>query len=78
MSRKHSPGYKAIVDYVLHGEPLNEAFVLEALYRYADQVTRNPNAVKDQLRGISHEAWIQCAKDALAIMDKHFRKAKIA
>ena len=74
MSRKHSLGYKAIVDYILNGEPLNEAFVLEALFRYANQVERNPEAIKDQFKGISSEAWIQCAKDALAVMDKHFKK----
>lgn len=80
MSRKHSPGYKAIVDYILHGEPLNEAFILEAFYRYANQVVHNPNAVRDQLKnnGINHDAWIQCAKDALAVMDKHFKKLKTA
>jgi len=74
MSRKHSPGYKAIVDYILNGEPLNEAFILESLFRYANQVERNPEAIKDQFKGINSEAWIQCAKDALAVMDKHFKK----
>jgi len=74
MSRKHSSGYKAIVDYILNGEPLNEAFLLEALFRYADQVDRNPGAIKDQLKGINHDAWIQCAKDALVVMEKHFKK----
>jgi len=74
MSRKHSPGYRAVEEYLLKGKPLNEAFLLESLYRYADQVLRNPDAIKEQLKGIDSESWIQSAKDALDTMDKHFKK----
>lgn len=74
MSRKHSVGYKTVEDYLLKGKPLNETFLIESLYRYASQVLSNPDAVKDQLKGIDSDSWINCAKDALAVMDKHFKK----
>jgi len=74
MSRKHSPGYKAVEEYLLSGKPLNETFLIESFYRYASQVLSNPEAVKEQLQGIDSDSWINCAKDALAIMDKHLQK----
>lgn len=74
MSRKHSVGYKTVEDYLLNGKPLNETFLIESLYRYASQVLSNPDAVKEQLKGIDSDSWINCAKDALAVMDKHFKK----
>jgi tRNA G37 N-methylase TrmD len=74
MSRKHSTGYKVAEDYILKGKPLNETFLIESLYRYASQVLSNPEAVKEQLKGIDSDSWINCAKDALAVMDKHFQK----
>jgi hypothetical protein len=74
MSRKHSVGYKVAEEYILKGKPLNETFFIESLYRYASQILSNPEAVKEQLKGIDSDSWISCAKDALAIMDKHFQK----
>lgn len=74
MSRKHSTGYKVAEEYILKGKPLNETFLIESLYRYASQVLSNPEAVKEQLKGIDSDSWINCAKDALAVMDKYFRK----
>lgn len=74
MSRKRSPGVKAVEEYILKGNALNETFIVESLYRYATQVLANPDAVREQLQGIDPTCWIDCAKNALTVMDKHFQK----
>lgn len=74
MSRKHTPVYKAINDYLLKGDVLNQSFLIEALFRYATQVLSNPEAVREQLKSINSDAWIKCAKDAIGTLDKHFVK----
>jgi hypothetical protein len=74
MSRKHSPGYRAVEEFLLKGKPVNETFLLEALYRYAVQVLKNPDAVKNELKGLDCESWIEAAADSIEIMDKHFKK----
>lgn len=74
MSRRHSPGYKAVEEYILKGKPINETFLLEALYRYSVQVLKNPEAIENELKGIDSTSWIEAAADAIEIMDKHFKK----
>jgi hypothetical protein len=56
-------------EFMEFGSPLRQGFVVEALTRYAKQVTSNPDAVRAGMKDafISADAWIQCAEDWMKI-----------
>jgi hypothetical protein len=57
-----------VMQYMEFGSPLNQAFVIEALTRYAKKTARNADAVRDSMKGsfIHPDSWIKCAEDWLA------------
>lgn len=53
-----------ITEYMELGHPLNQAFVIEAVSRYAKQITDNKEQVRQDMANtfINGDAWVQCAE----------------
>lgn len=53
-----------VTDFMNYGNPLKQAFVMEAIGRYADQLLKDEakTLVAFQDTFVSGPAWIECAK----------------
>lgn len=53
-----------IVAYLEYGNPLKQAFVIEAVSRYADTLLKDMEKTRREMRGsfISPNAWLDCAQ----------------
>ena len=60
---KHKTNIRIVTDY-MNEHPLNQAFVMEALSRYAKSVTANKATLIEQMKDgfISGEAWVASAE----------------
>lgn len=54
-----------VTEFMEFGSPLNQAFVMEAITRYANLVIEQQDELRESMKdGFVHpEAWIKCAKD---------------
>ena len=69
---------EVVTEYMEFGSPLKQGFVIEALTRYAKQVTSNPDAVRKGMKDafINAEAWIQCAEEWMKIARAKYGEKK--
>ena len=53
-----------IAEYMEYGNPLKQAFVIEACSRYANELLKDMNETRRQMRGsfINPNAWLDCAQ----------------
>ena len=53
-----------ITEYMEHGNPLKQAFVIEACSRYADQLLKDMTATRKAMNDsfINPNAWLDCAQ----------------
>lgn len=61
-----------VTDYMQFGSPMKQAFVIEAISRYAKEIADNQKAVLEGMKHslISPQAWITCAKEWQATEQK--------
>jgi hypothetical protein len=54
-----------VTEYMDFGSPLKQAFVIEAISRYANEVVKNQKEIHSGMKHsfVSPDAWIACAKD---------------
>ena len=66
------PNIEVLTDYMSYGSALRQAFVMEAIGRYAEEICKNQNAVREQMKNsfIAPEAWIDCANDWLNVVPR--------
>ena len=63
-------------DFLSYGSPMNQAFLIEAVCRYADEILSDEAEVRKQMEDsfISPESWISAAKSAREHFDPdHFK-----
>jgi hypothetical protein len=60
---------EVVTEFMEWGSALNQAFVIEALTRYAKQITSNPDEVRKAMANspLHPESWIKCASDWMEI-----------
>ena len=56
-----------VTDYMEYGSPLNQAFVMEAIQRYAQECVDKRECLIAQMKMsfVSGEAWVECAENWL-------------
>lgn len=56
------------------GSPLNQLFVIDALSKWSDHITKNDKKVIDQMNNtmINGQAWVDAAWHCKNILDKHY------
>jgi hypothetical protein len=61
-----------VTEFMEFGSPLNQAFVMEALNRYANLVIEEQDELRESM--INHmihpDPWIRCAEDFKELYDK--------
>ena len=63
-----------IREYISYGSPMNQAFLIEAVVRYANEIITNEAAVREQMEGsfIHPDSWIAAAKSAREHLDNEY------
>lgn len=58
---------RKVTDFMELGSPLRQAFVMEAISRYAKECKANEQALRQQMEGgfVPAEGWLKCAEDWL-------------
>ena len=64
---KYKTNVEKVTEYMEFGSGMNQAFVMEAISRYSQQIWQNKDQVIKQMDNsfIHGEVWVQCAKDWL-------------
>ena len=74
-----------VQEYMTFGSPLNQAFLMEAVIRYAKEVYEDREQLLEEEKRmekegkiplVSYPAWIQCAKDWIDLYNDN-REMKI-
>jgi hypothetical protein len=67
MNKEFKSNVEQVTEYMEFGSALNQAFVMEALDRYAKQVVEAKDKVIESMKNsfISGEAWVQSAENWL-------------
>jgi hypothetical protein len=62
---KRKSNVEIITEFIEFGSPLNQAFVIEAVNRYAKELLENEAAYMRAMEGhiIHPSAWLGCARD---------------
>lgn len=55
---------EVITEFMTYGSPLQQAFVIEALSRYANEVVEKADSIRESMKNsfIHPDAWIGCAE----------------
>ena len=64
-----------LMDFAKTG-PMMQLFVLEGVRKYAEQISADPDKVRDQMKDhmIHPESWIASAREALDSIETHLGK----
>ena len=62
---KRKTNVEMVTDYMEFGNGLSQAFVVEAISRYANECLNQRSTLIEKMKNsvVSGEAWLQCASD---------------
>lgn len=71
VNKKHKTNKQLIASY-MDSSPIHQAFVMEALFKYADQINENQDNFRERMKHslINPEVWIAAAKDVGIVFPK--------
>ena len=64
MKYKRKSNVEVISMFMTQGSPMNQAFVIEAINRYAEQLIKNKEQVIKEMNSgwVNGEVWVGCAE----------------